>query len=100
MLALLGILTIALLFFLVMTKKASPVVALIVVPVITALLGGFTTEIFTFMTEGIQSISTTGVMFIFAILFFGILTDRYVAYWLVFKLYRGVIVAEWQVRAG
>nr|WKN39262.1 citrate:proton symporter [Tunicatimonas sp. TK19036] len=75
MLALLGILTIALLLFLVMTRKASPVVALIVVPVITALLGGFTTEIFTFITEGIQAISTTGVMFIFAILFFGILTD-------------------------
>lgn len=75
MLALLGILTIVLLLFLVMSKKVSPVVALIVVPVATALLGGFTTEIFTFMTEGIEAISTTGVMFIFAILFFGILTD-------------------------
>lgn len=75
MLAFLGILTIALLLVLVMTKTASPVVALILVPVVTALLGGFTTEVLTFMTEGIQAISTTGVMFIFAILFFGILTD-------------------------
>ncbi len=75
MLAFLGILTITLLLVLVMTKTVSPVVALIVVPVTTALIGGFTTEILTFMTEGITAISTTGVMFIFAILFFGILTD-------------------------
>ncbi|MDX2247198.1 MAG: citrate:proton symporter [Bacteroidia bacterium] len=75
MLALLGLTTILLLLLLVMTKKLAPIVALIVVPVTTALIGGFTTEIFTFMTEGITSIATTGVMFIFAILFFGILTD-------------------------
>lgn len=75
MLAFLGILTILLLLVLVMSKTVSPVVALIVVPVATALLGGFGTEIFAFMTEGIRAISTTGVMFIFAILFFGILTD-------------------------
>lgn len=75
MLAGLGILTILLLLFLVMTKKASPVVALILVPVVTALLGGFRLEIDNFITDGIKSIAPTGVMFIFAILFFGILTD-------------------------
>ena len=41
MLALLGFLTIILLLAVVMTKKASPVVALIVVPVIMAILGDF-----------------------------------------------------------
>lgn len=75
MLAFLGILTILLLLILVLTKKVSPVVALILVPIATALLGGFTTEILSFITAGIQSISTTAVMFIFAILFFGILMD-------------------------
>ncbi|MCB0845734.1 MAG: citrate transporter, partial [Bacteroidetes bacterium] len=75
MLAFLGILTISLLLLLVMTKKMAPVVALIVVPVITALLGGFSTEIIGYMTEGLKSIAPTGVMFIFAILFFGVLTD-------------------------
>ena len=61
--------------FLVMAKKASPVVALVLVPVIIAVLAGFGLEIFDFITQGIVSIAPTGVMFIFAILFFGILTD-------------------------
>ncbi len=75
MVALLGLLTIALLLALVMTKKASPVIALIVVPVVMALIGGFGADITKHMTDGIKSIASTGVMFIFAILFFGILTD-------------------------
>ncbi|GAU75548.1 CitMHS family transporter [Fusibacter sp. 3D3] len=75
MLALLGFLTIVVLLALVMTKKASPVVALIVVPVLAAIIGGFSADVGTFMTDGIKSIAPTGVMFIFAILFFGILTD-------------------------
>ncbi len=75
MLAVLGILTIALLLVLVMTKKASPVVALIIVPIVMALIGGFGADITKFVTDGVKSIATTGVMFIFAILFFGVLTD-------------------------
>ncbi|ASV30039.1 CitMHS family transporter [Maribacter cobaltidurans] len=75
MLAWLGLITIVALLFLVMSKKMAAVVALIIVPIITALLGGFTTEITTFITDGLKSIAPTGVMFIFAILFFGILTD-------------------------
>lgn len=75
MLALLGLLTILLLLVLVMARLVSPVVALIAVPVVTGLLAGFTSELLTFMTEGIQSIATTAVMFIFAILFFGTLMD-------------------------
>ena len=75
MLAILGLLTIVLLLYLVMAKKASPVVALIIVPIITSLIGGLGLEIIDFMTEGIKSIATTGVMFIFAILFFGVLMD-------------------------
>ncbi len=75
MLALLGLLTIVALLVLVMTKSLSPVVALVLVPVATALMAGFTTEIMTFITEGIRGISTTAVMFIFAILFFGVLMD-------------------------
>lgn len=75
MLAFLGFLTIVLLLVLVMTKKTSPVVALIVVPIVTAYIGGFGGEVATFITNGVKSISKTGVMFIFAILFFGILTD-------------------------
>lgn len=75
MLAWLGLLTILLLLFLVMTKKMAAVVALILVPIVTALLSGFTGEIINFITDGLKTIAPTGVMFIFAILFFGVLTD-------------------------
>ncbi|MEK6481382.1 citrate:proton symporter [Catalinimonas sp. 4WD22] len=75
MLAILGVTTIVALLFLVVTKKASAVVALILVPIATGLMAGLGFELLDFMTEGIKSIAPTGVMFIFAILFFGILTD-------------------------
>lgn len=75
MLAILGFLTIIILLVLIMSKKASPVVALIVVPTIAAFVGGFGGEVGKFITDGIKSIAPTGTMFIFAILFFGILTD-------------------------
>lgn len=75
MLALLGIATIVVLLVLIMSKKVSAVVALIGVPLLAALAGGFGAEVATFMTDGIREIAPTGVMFIFAILFFGILTD-------------------------
>ena len=55
-----------------MTKKASPVVALIVVPAVAAVIGGFGGELNTFITDGIKAIAPTGTMFIFAILFFGV----------------------------
>ena len=75
MLAFLGIATIVILLVLIMSKRVSAVVALISVPVVTALIGGFGYETFGFITDGIKAIAPTGVMFIFAILFFGILTD-------------------------
>ena len=94
-LALLGFLTVIVMLVLIMTKKASPTVALIAVPFITGILacafivtdaekapgvidfmanvkklGGLITG-----SSGIGSVAATGVMFIFSILFFGILTD-------------------------
>ena len=75
MLAILGLTTIVLLLVLVISKTLSPVVALVAVPVITALLGGFGWEIAGFVTDGMESIAPTAVMFIFAILFFGIMMD-------------------------
>lgn len=75
MLAFLGLLTILLLLFLVITKKASPVIALTLVPILTGMLAGKTTELPAMIGEGLQAIAPTGVMFVFAILFFGILLD-------------------------
>lgn len=75
MLAALGLLTIILLLYLVVTKKASPVIALILVPLVTGMAAGKTSELPAMIAEGLQSIAPTGVMFVFAILFFGILLD-------------------------
>ena len=75
MLALLGFVTIVLLLAAIMTKRLSPVVALIAIPIITAVLGGFSPQLGGFIGKGIASVAPTGVMFVFAILFFGVLTD-------------------------
>ncbi len=75
MMAWFGLLTIVALLVMVMTKKMAAVAALIIIPILTALMAGFTNEIVNFITDGLRSIAPTGVMFIFAILFFGILTD-------------------------
>nr|WP_319472183.1 citrate:proton symporter [uncultured Cohaesibacter sp.] len=75
MLALLGVVTIIVLLATIMTNKLSPLVALILVPLAAALIGGFGMESATFMVGGIKKISSVAAMFVFAIVFFGILSD-------------------------
>ncbi|MEI2385222.1 citrate:proton symporter [Breoghania sp. JC706] len=75
MLALLGLATIVLLLVSIMTNKLSPLVALITIPLIAALVGGFGLESAGFMVKGIKSIAPVATMFVFAIVFFGILSD-------------------------
>lgn len=75
MLALLGFVTIFALLFVILGKKMSALVALIAIPALTALVGGFGLEIGTFITDGIKAIAPVAGMLLFAILFFGILTD-------------------------
>ncbi len=75
MLALLGVLTILILLTLILTKTMTPLSALIAVPIAAALLAGFGPKTATFMLHGIQSVSGVAGMFIFAILYFGIMTD-------------------------
>jgi CitMHS family citrate-Mg2+:H+ or citrate-Ca2+:H+ symporter len=75
MLALLGLATIVVLLAAIMTNRMSPLVALIAVPIITALAGGFGLETSKFIIAGIRSIAPTAGMFVFAIIFFGVVTD-------------------------
>lgn len=75
MLALLGLATIALLLAAILTKKMSPLVALIAIPIAAALVGGFGMETSKFIVGGIAKIAPVAGMFVFAILFFGIVTD-------------------------
>lgn len=61
--------------YLIMSKRLSPLVALIIVPIVFALAGGFGTGINEMMLEGIKKIAPTGVMLMFAILYFGVMID-------------------------
>ncbi|MDR2092602.1 MAG: citrate:proton symporter [Azoarcus sp.] len=75
MLALLGLATIIVLLTVIMSNKMSPLVALIAIPVIAALAGGFGLETGKFIVSGIRAIAPVAGMFVFAIIFFGVVTD-------------------------
>jgi len=74
-LAVLGLLTILALLALIMSGRLSPLVALIVVPTTAALVGGFGFDTATFIVTGIQQTASVAAMFVFAILYFGVMTD-------------------------
>ena len=75
MLAWLGLFTIIVLLAAILSKRMSPLVALISVPVIAALLGGFGWKTGAFMVTGIRGIAPIAGMFVFAILYFGVMND-------------------------
>ena len=75
MLALLGLVTILALLGAILSKRVSPLVALVVFPVVASLVAGFGLRTGRFMMEGIQGISGVIGMFVFAILFFGVMTE-------------------------
>jgi CitMHS family citrate-Mg2+:H+ or citrate-Ca2+:H+ symporter len=74
-LALLGLLTVLALLALIVGRWMSPLVALIVVPTASALVGGFGLTTGTFIVSGLQQIAPVATMFVFAILYFGIISD-------------------------
>jgi CitMHS family citrate-Mg2+:H+ or citrate-Ca2+:H+ symporter len=75
MLALLGLATVLLLLALILSRRLSPLVALIVVPTVAALAAGFGLETAGFIASGVQQTGPVAAMFVFAILYFGIMTD-------------------------
>ncbi len=75
MLALLGYLMIVVFMILIMTGRLSAMIALIAVPSAFALIGGFGGKMGEMALEGIKDVAPTGIMILFAILFFGILID-------------------------
>ena len=74
-LAWLGLLTVLGLLALILSKRLSPLVALILIPMISGLLGGFGLKLGGFVLKGIQDVAPVVGMFIFAILYFGIMSD-------------------------
>jgi citrate-Mg2+:H+ or citrate-Ca2+:H+ symporter, CitMHS family len=74
-LSLLGFITIVFFLLLVMSKRLSVMVALILVPIVFALIGGFGKGIGPMMLDGLIKVAPTGIMIAFAILYFGLMLD-------------------------
>src|SRR5690625_1588062 len=76
MLSLIGLITIIAIVALLMSGRVTPIVALVLVPIAVAFVADFNfIDIGDFFRNGIQSVISVVVMFIFAILFFGIMQD-------------------------
>ncbi len=75
MLALFGLVTIVALLAAILSKKVSPLVALTAIPLLASLAAGFGFKTGAFIVSGIQSISPVIGLFVFAILYFGVVTD-------------------------
>ncbi len=75
MLTLLGLCTVVVLLAAIVSKRVSPLVALILVPTTAALVGGFGLDTAKFIVRGIRDVAPVAGMFVFAILYFGVVTD-------------------------
>ncbi|MGE8059023.1 CitMHS family transporter [Pseudomonas sp. NPDC089547] len=75
MLSILGYGMIITFMSLIMTKRLAPLVAMTTIPIIFAMLGGFTGDMGLMMIEGLRKVAPTAVMVMFAILYFGMMFD-------------------------
>ncbi|MED4206775.1 CitMHS family transporter [Neobacillus mesonae] len=75
MLALLGFLTIAIFLYLILSKRVSVIVALILVPVILGLFSSDRGKLGEMILEGVSGVAPTGIMLAFAILYFGLMNN-------------------------
>lgn len=76
MLALLGFLTILLFLILVISRKLSVLLSLIIIPVFFAIIGGFEPQaIGEMIVTGIKQVAPTGILLIFAVLYFALMID-------------------------
>ncbi|MBG0844542.1 CitMHS family transporter [Pseudomonas chengduensis] len=75
MLTFLGFAMVSTFMYLIMSKRLSALIALIIIPILFALIGGFANQIGPMMLEGISKLAPTGVMLMFAILYFAIMID-------------------------
>ena len=76
MLSAVGFIMIALIIILLLKEKMSPVAVMILIPTIAAFVVGTGIEdLSTYVKDGMDSIKSNAFMFIFSILFFGIMSD-------------------------
>ena len=74
MLALLGFLSIAVLLTLILSKRTTPLVALVAVPIAAALVVGQAASVGGFVTSGLQQTAPVAATFVFAIIYFGVMS--------------------------
>lgn len=76
MLAIIGFATITIMMVLILKGKTLPVVCFAVLPVVGAILAGFgVADILAFINKGLGTTWKTAVLFIFSVIFFGIMND-------------------------
>ncbi|MFD4367186.1 CitMHS family transporter [Rhodococcus sp. NPDC058521] len=75
MLVVLGFLMVAVFMYLIMSKRATPVVGLITVPVAFGIAAGAGLGIGDMITDGMKALAPTAALLFFAIIFFGIMID-------------------------
>lgn len=75
MLTLLGFAMVITFMTLIMTKRLSALIALIVIPILFGIAGGFTSQLGPMVMTGISKLAPTGVMLMFAILYFALMID-------------------------
>lgn len=61
--------------YLIMTRRMSALIALIIVPTLFALIGGYWHGLGEMMLNGVKTLAPTGVMLTFSILYFGLMID-------------------------
>ncbi len=75
MLTVLGFSMVICFMYLIMTRRMSALIALIIVPTLFALVGGFWHGLGEMMLDGVKTLAPTGVMLTFSILYFGLMID-------------------------
>lgn len=76
MIALLGFATIVVFLILILTKRLSVITALVLVPLVFGLISGLSPkELGEMMLEGIKQVAPTGIMLVFAVLYFAVMLD-------------------------
>lgn len=75
MVSLLGFVMMLVFIALIVTRKMSALLALIVVPLFFAIIGGFGKDLGPMILEGLSGVAPTGIMLMFAVMYFGIMID-------------------------
>jgi citrate transporter, CitMHS family len=74
-LAIVGFVMILVFMYIVMSKKATAMVGLILVPVIFAVALGFGPKLGPMIFDGVKKVAPTGIMIVFAVMYFGIMIN-------------------------